>query len=807
MKIAFRNFIMTLRRYKAASVLNILGLTLSFVAFYVIASQVWFTLDYNRYFKDADKIYLISPDFSHGEGEKQWNPNSPGSLAYDAKEMFPDAEEVGSILPYPIINRVWVEQSDKRFEPFNEYVYQMTANVPAMFGFECIAGDFSELKNPNTVIMSHSMSERLGTSVGDVIWTEGGRLQDDGNPTQQHTVVAIFKDLPRNTNFAGWNIIQHDGGVYTETANNWNYTNYVRFRKGADLDAYISIFKQLYSEWFLGMAQEWIAEDPSEEELIKEEIEKGVHILDTRLVRLDKIYYGGNFYDSGNLRTGKASTPIILSSIALIIVLIAFINFINFFFALVPLRMRSVNISKVFGASQRSLRWNFLFEAIGLVLIAMSLTLGLTVAIQNSFITNYSICSLAIKDNVPVFITVILLMVLLAVIAALYPAFYITRFNASLGVKGGFAQSATGRRLRSVMVGAQFTVAMVLIIVTSVFFLQYRFMVNYDLGFSRENMVTFASWDLRTRPETVVERLQQHPDVKDVTASAVNLLRCNQIWGREYDGKRYAVRANPVRWNFLDFFGFEIVEGVGFTPSSGQRNEIVMLQRMHRDIGIPLGYKEGDWLSYIGIIKDVRLTSLTQADEYHAFYCADEDTNMSHYYIRLQHGADIKAFAEYVNSISKDLAPAADTPELYFLEDWVQGLYAQTKKDTVLIGLFALLAIIISLMGVFGIVMFETQHRRREIAVRKVYGADTIRMVAMLDNRYVKIILACFAIAAPAAWMISSRWLQQFANRIPQPWWVYLLALLAVLAITIGLVSLRSWKAADSDPADVLRNE
>jgi putative ABC transport system permease protein len=130
-----------------------------------------------------------------------------------------------------------------------------------------------------------------------------------------------------------------------------------------------------------------------------------------------------------------------------------------------------VNICKVFGASQGTLRWNFLFEAIGLVLLSMALTFCLMIAIQDSFITNYSICSLALGDNIAVIIMMVALMVLLAVVAALYPAFYITRFNASLGVKGGFAQSATGRRLRSVMVGAQFTVAMILIIVTAVFFL------------------------------------------------------------------------------------------------------------------------------------------------------------------------------------------------------------------------------------------------------------------------------------------------------------------------------------------------
>ncbi|MBR6631776.1 MAG: hypothetical protein IKK89_07520, partial [Alistipes sp.] len=696
-----------------------------------------------------------SPAFGGGgnDGKVEWSTNSPGALAYEAAAQFPDAEEVASISPYPGIKRVWVKKDEFHFDSFNDYVYQGTANIPTFLGFECLAGDFSQLKNPNTVIMARSEAEKLGVGVGDVIYFEGGKYFDDGKPTHPQTIVAIYEDMPDNTMFKDWKIMQNDEGVHTSGNNNWNYANFVRIREGADYDAYIEIFKNRYAEWFLGMAQEWMTmtEDPEEKAMIQEELESGAQVLETRLVRVDNIYYGGNFKQNSNFRTGTVSTAVILSSIAFIIVLIAFINFINFFFALVPVRMRAVNICKVFGASQGTLRWNFLFEAIGLVLISMALTLYLMVVIQDSFITNYSICSLALSDNIPVIIMVVVLMVLLAVIAALYPAFYITRFNASLGVKGGFAQSATGRRLRSVMVGAQFTVAMILIIVTAVFFLQYRYMINYDLGFDRSNIVTFASWDLRDRSETVIERLQQHPDAEDVTASWANLFRNNQTWGRAYQDKNYQLKSNPVRWNFLDFFGFEVVDGVGFTPSSGERGEMIIMKSLNREIGIPVGYHFPDGLDVVGVIKDVRLTSLSVNDDHHAFYCNNK-SGLCYYYIRLRAGADVEAFADYVAKLTKELAPAADEAELYFLEEWVESLYEQTKKDMVLIGLFAVLAIVIALMGVFGIVMFETQHRRSEIAVRKVYGATTRQIVEMLNLRYVWIVGGCFVVAAPVAW-------------------------------------------------------
>ena len=169
-------------------------------------------------------------------------------------------------------------------------------------------------------------------------------------------------------------------------------------------------------------------------------------------------------------------------------------------------------------------------------------------------------------------------------------------------------------------------------------------------------------------------------------------------------------------------------------------------------------------------------------------------------------GADIKAFAKFVKELTKEFSPIGEEADLFYLNQWLEMLYSNTKQQLVTIGLFAVLAVVIALMGVFGIVLFETQHRRSEIAVRKVYGATTRQIVEMLNLRYVWIVGGCFVVAAPVAWQITSRWLEQFANRIAQPWWLYIAALAVVLAVTVGLVTLRSWKAATENPADVVKS-
>ena len=804
MKIAFKNFLMTLKRYKVASLLNVVGLTLAFVAFYIIASQVWYSVSYNSPIKDSDRIYLVSAEWGAskmGGAEETWSLNCPQPVSYEAMELCPDVELMASMRPSADLGRVWVKQDKYHFENFDIGVHFGNAQIVDIFSFKAVAGDLKQVAEPNTVIIAESAAEKMGVGVGDEIWFEGGQWHNDGKPSEPQQVVAIYEDFPKNSFLHSRKIFQNDNLAQGQTNNNWNYSCFVRLKEDADTDAFCRIWSDQYAKWFLGMVQEFLKQNPEEADFFEEGEEK----QPVRLIPLDKMYYESNIetYDNYGFDFGSKSSTATLATIGLVIVIIAFINFVNFFFALVPVRMRAVNICKVFGASQGTLRWNFLFEAIGLVLIAMLLTFYLMVAIQESFITKFVTSSLALADNIPVVVVMVVLMILLAVVAALYPAFYITRFNASLGVKGGFAQSATGRRLRSLMVGVQFTVAMVLIIVTSVFFLQYRYMINYDLGFDRDNVVTFANYDLAPKRETIIERLQQHPDVVDVTASGQSLFHCMQSWGREYDGHQFMLYANNVRWNFLDFFGFELVDGEGFTPSSAERKEIIIMRQLHLDTGYPLGMNSGSDYNTIGIIKDVRLAPVSQPNQYHAFYCSN---NSGFFYVRLVEGADVKAFAKFVKELTKEFSPIGEGEDIYYLNQWVEMLYQTTKQQLMTIGMFAVLAIVIALMGVFGIVMFETQHRRSEIAVRKVYGATTAQMIQMLNLRYVWIVLGCFVVAAPVAWYITSRWLEQFANRIASPWWIYVVALIVVLAITVGLVTLRSWRAATENPADVVKS-
>ena len=790
---------MTLRRYKVAGVLNILGLTMAFVAFYIIAAQVWYSVTYNRPLEDADQVYMISAlwDGTLGGEDEQWSESSPTPISLESVQAHPEAVAFTHFKSYASPQRIWSKKEQGDFQKLALGTYNISISGLEVFGFEIVAGDASRMAEPNTIVVSESAAQIAQVGIGDQLYYEGGQMNNNMVPEKPCTVVAIFKNFPKNTFLYDHHIFRDDHCTDGTENNNWNYSNFVKFKKGADTELFRKIWMDKYAAWQLQEAEKWKVEYPDEEIFAE-----GDEILPIRLVRLDKMYYEGTFFD-GNYENGTKSTVITLSAIALAIVIIAFINFVNFFMALVPVRMRSVNICKVFGAGQGILRRSFLFEAIGLVLVSFVLAMGVIMALQGGFLMEYVTCSLSLPDNFPVIAIILALMLLLAVVSAVYPAYHITGFNASLAVGGKYAGSLSGRMMRTVLAGVQFVVAIVLIIVAASFFMQYRYMINYDMGLDSENILAFTSYSLRPKGETVVERLQQYPDVAQVTATGSPLTSPSSRWGRKYEGKDYTMNAWYVMWNMPEFFGIEIVGGEGFTQQSAQRGEMLLSGRLHRDMGIPVGY-EMERLKVCGVMEDFRLNSVSEEDIYVALICARK--GLSTFYVRLVEGADIKAFAAYVKELVQEFAPGSDDPDVKFFNEKVENMYNSTKKSTIIVGLFALLAVVIALMGVFGIVMFETQHRRSEIAIRKVYGAERGQLVGLLNNQYVGLVLVSFVVAAPVAWLIVIRWLEQFANRIAMPWWIFIAALVVVLAATVALVTLRSWRAAGENPVEVMRS-
>ncbi|MBR4156804.1 MAG: FtsX-like permease family protein [Bacteroidales bacterium] len=801
MKIALKNFLMTLKRYKVASFLNIAGLTIAFAAFYVIASQVIYSLTYNRSLKDSNRTYYVS---AFQKWNDHWSLNCPNPLCYEVADIMPEVEAIASMNPYYFPANVYAKANGYDFEKFPYGITNCNFSITDVFDFKILSGNIQDFNVSDAIIISESAAKMMNVEVGSMIYTEGGERMDNGIPENPFNVVAIFEDFEDNTSLSSRHIFLNDERKDGMTNNNWNYRVIVRLSDEMSEEKFVDLWQKKYADWYVDMTREYIEQFGTEEEKAdyEEKIgnmkdERG-YVVDEmmavpiRLVSFDELYFETEF--SGN----SMSQTLVMIAIALVIVVVAFINFVNFFMSLVPVRMKAVNICKVYGADQGTLRWNFIFEAIGLVLIALLLALYIVFAMQNSFVSNYVTCSLALSDNIFTIIIVAFIAVMIAVVSAVYPAFYITKFNASLAVKGGFAYSESGRLLRSGLVSVQYIVSMILIIVTAVFFLQYRYMIRYDLGVDKENVYVFSTDIPAHQGETFIQKLESHSQIKEVTASLSSFFGSySSINGRINGDDVYLINVWYVRHNLPDFFRIPIIHGEGLRNI----NDVLINSYVNKGVGIDIGYFIDEGCEVKGIIENVYNLSLKDGHVNSAYYCSD---NYNSFYFRTHENADIEDICDYVTKCVKEVAPNAYEPDVQILDENIKRIYGDVKKQIVLIGIFALIAIVISLMGIFGIVLFETQHRRREIGIRKVYGATTDKIITMFVRRYAVIVGICFVVAAPIAWTITSRWLEQFANRITMPLWIYLVVLLLIMTITVLIVALRSWKAANENPVEAI---
>jgi putative ABC transport system permease protein len=386
-------------------------------------------------------------------------------------------------------------------------------------------------------------------------------------------------------------------------------------------------------------------------------------------------------------------------------------------------------------------------------------------------------------------------------------------------LKGAFSGTKTGQRLRYTLIGLQFVISLVLIICSSFIILQRRYMVDFDMGFDKEQLMFVHTTEyIGQNAETVEEQLKANPQILDVSWAAGNLLASTRMgWGRDFNGTIVNFQCYAVSYDFPEFMGIEITEGRTFRKEdeNNPNGTFIFNEAARMTYGFTLedrvsGHADQD-AAIVGFCDDFSFKTLKEEVTPFALYVFGSEPwwHPSTAFIRVAAGADYNEVKKHIGKVLSewryDFSP--DEWEIYFFDENINWTYRKEESLSQLISLFTFIAIIISLMGVFGLVMFETQYRRREIALRRVNGATVQEILAMFCSRFVKIVLVCFAVAAPISWVIVDRYLATFAHRCPMYWWVFALALVAVLAVTIGVVVIRSWKAATADPANALKTE
>ncbi|MBR4148450.1 MAG: ABC transporter permease [Bacteroidales bacterium] len=775
----------------ASSVLNVLGLTAAFAALYIILVQVHHDLTYNKALKDSDRIYVLTQREINQSGYSSYMCRPMGEYVLNAS---PDIEAggCGKIMGNPIAVRVSDDQS-----PVAITVAAMNQGARDVFGFELVAGNWEDLTG-NGYALSESAAQRLGVQVGDVI------KYHDGSAWQDMSIVAIYKEMPKHSDLSSFEMLANMGDFSIDDWSEFSFFYFLKLREGADPSAITEVAKPVCKQFFSIMQGVDATDD---------DVKFGLYP-----VRLTDMYFDSNSYYAPG-KAGNKTTTMTLLIIAIFVVVIAFINYINFFFAMVPLRLKSINTRKILGSSRFQLVMSSVGESVLMVVIALGLAVAVVTLFKQSTLASLIDTSLDFSQNFGVVALTVGLGLFVSVAASLYPALFATSFNPAFALKGTFGATQKGKAFRIGLIGLQFTVSIVLIICAIFVHQQRQYMMNHDMGFNQECLLqSQVSTNLATNREAVESQLRADAAIKDIAwgdGPFVNDYRMS--WGRKVRGEDAGWDVYPVSWNFLRFMGIDVVEGRDFSLSDEQSTGTYIFNETARDmykitLEDQIGGHDGQIAEIAGFCKDFNFASLRQEIKPFAFYVYGKDPwhICNRLYIRTKTGVDVPALMERIRKTLNDLDPDLGDGMSYEVWPFSESIENQYKKEqnlSKLVNLFTVLAIVISLMGVFGLVMFETEHRRKEIGIRRVHGATVEQILAMFNSRFVKIVLVCFVIAVPVSIVIMRRYLEGFAYQVPLHVWVFVIALLAVLGVTIAVVTLRSLRAATVNPVKSLRSE
>ena len=788
MKTIIRNFISVLRRFKMATILNILGLSVAFAAFMVIMMQVDYDKNFDTFHKNADNIYRV---------EFQWDKESTQAVL-----SRPMANVFMNFSPHIVAGAVTSPFYNETFYSVDKGVEKSTYMEPTMivdpsftdvFDFDILDGSVDALKEPGKVLVPESLARKIfgeESAVGKQITAKESKGLLVGfftTPEGNYTIGGIYKDLPLNSIIRNAIFLKMDEKADLHNWGNSSYNFYVRLDHPESAKDLVSDFLVYYKKNELGKNMSWYSGEPN-----------------FRLTRLPDVHYATDVTFDMTPKSSR-QTVLVLIAISLVILIIAGINFTNFSTALTPMRVKSINTQKVLGSSDGVLRFSLLMEAVCISTVAYLLALWMVHMAGNSTIAKLVDADMSLFAHPLLLSATALIALLTGLLAGLYPSYYMTSFSPALVLKGSFGLSPAGRRLRNVLICIQFIVSFTLIIGSMFMSLQNRFMQNSPLGYDKDQIiVTTLTAPVLKSSDAFRSSLKTFSGIEDVTYGEFMLSSQDQYmeWGRELKGENIQFQCMPIDPSFLKVMNIPVTEGRDFREEDALTAEgaFIFNERARNLYDISLGDKI-DGANIVGFIPDIKFASFRTEVTPMAFYVRGKGYGggADYAYIKVKGDSNLQAAMAHVKSVLNEIHP--DYPfNVKFFDQVLNTLYEKEENLSSLITLFSLIAVFISMVGVFGLVVFDSQYRKKEIGIRKIMGSTTSEILIMFNKTYIYILCICFALAAPVAYYAIHKWLENFALKTPVYWWVFMLAFLLVFCLTILTVTFQNWRIANENP-------
>jgi len=565
---------------------------------------------------------------------------------------------------------------------------------------------------------------------------------------------------------------------------------------------------------------------------------------DVRLVAAKDIHFESDATGYSNLDAVSRFVVNSLAGIAWVVLIIAFLNFANFAMAEAPLRMRRVNTRKVLGESERSIRLSMTVSYVKLALIAF--VIAFVIVLLCSLFPKLPMLTqpVSLSGNLGIVLLTLMLSLVVGVVVSLYPARMVTAVSPDVALKGSYGFSKTGRRLRTIFIGLQFFLASVILTSTLYVAVQNRYLKTYDMGYQTHNILDYTA-DIHWTDSipSYIHAIEQLSGVEDVTAASCNIVRNTGyvLFGRRLyspDGKDTCdieFNAMSVYPNFMEFFGIKMVEGNTFKNCdiSSETQRYVIFNKKLQDVyhlKIDSYYKplladatgrleassgsgwsfKGLWGSssqtnLIGIAEDFHFRPLFDTIQPLGIEVGRYGQVLRRFFVKYEEGADTAALIREIRRISSEYGHETDL-EISTLEDDIASFYE--KEAGLSKGLFILCGVVVllALMGVAGMLLLEMSYRRPELGIRQIFGSSTGQLLARANGKYALLCTIAFALSVPVSLLLLHKWLQMFVCHAPITVWIFLLAYIILLVLTVLVVTVQSALSLRFEPVEVIHN-
>jgi putative ABC transport system permease protein len=796
-----RNYLLIATRslYKnlGYSVINIVGLAIGLACCLLVTLYVRFELSFENFHENKDAIYRYIPR-GERDGQVSMQTMVPAGFGPLIAESFHEVEmftRFTDVNERPLIRKGDTFLDAKTLSVADKDFFRM-------FSFTLVQGDPATVFNrPNTIAIAQSVADKFfpnGDAIGQVIRYDNA---------YDYEITGVFKDVPANSHLQFTylttfetiaKMVQDQYGFpadqFLTNLDAWNYSTYFYIPNESNINGLAKRIDKKFTE-----ARKETYQDQA---------------LGDWLQPLTEIHFTtGIKADTAN---GNMSYVYIFSAVALMILVIACFNFMNLSTARAMKRAKEVGLRKVMGAFRHQLIKQFLGETV--VMVVISLILGMIllevlVPVFNSLVGQQLDIVYFGRDSVIGYI--VLAGIITGIVSGSYPSFYLSSFVPAQVLKGQAGPSGNAG-LRKILTVLQFGVAAFLMIGTFVVYQQMTFIQNKNLGFDQESILytnpPMALWDKR---EVFKENLLANASVKSVTFSNGTPGMENSTWQYDFPGldiPKRSMNTLIIDYDYVKTYGLEIVAGrdlsADYATDSVEAyllNEAAVADLMlESPIGTPIRALDGHPAGkVVGVVKDFHYRSLHRKIE--PLVLRIDPRNMWCLSIKLGAG-NLSDQLTVVESEWKKLAP--DYPFTYeFVDETIQRQYKAEQNTGILIGSFALLAILIACLGLLGLTAFMTEQRKKEIGVRKVLGATVSGIVLLLSKDFSRLIIIAFVLVVPLAWYTVHQWLADFAYQVEISPWVFLAAGLIVLFIAFASVFYQALKAAVVNPSETLRSE